>query len=253
MKNTAAAVVALALGCSSTALAAQEVAFVTCPIVQDTPTVPCWLVEHNGEELYMGVQVDSSSAFSPPSLGHKVLVEGTLTDRVECGARVIDPIKISIMPELSPECDEMRMAQPGVDISFVPRRPPGPSAGRLAYDTFEPEPDPEPPYEPQSFNIQFPFDELFTFSRAPALLDITDYAELTQARTVEVMARRGATRLDDGTLLMERSGIASQRAEQLIALLRHIGLTEAEFIIRADDTPVEGGPESRWTEVRIVP
>lgn len=253
MKTAITATAGLLLGCSSVAAAAQDVAFVTCPIVQDTPTVPCWLVEHGGEEFYMGVQVDSSSAFSPPSLGHMVLVEGTLTDREECGARVIDPITISVMPELSPECEEMRMVQPGVDISFVPRRPPGPSAGRLAYNTFEPEPDPEPPYEPRSFNLRFPFNELATFSRAPTLLDITDYAQLTSARTVEVIARRGATRLDDGTLLIERSGIAAQRAEQVITLLRHIGLTDAEFTIRADDTPVEGGPESRWTEVRIVP
>ena len=253
MRNTAAAIVVLALGCSSTVVAAQDVAFVSCPIVQDTPTVPCWLVEREGEEFYMGVQVDSSSAFSPPSLGHKVLVEGTLTDREECGARVIDPIKISIMPELSPECDELRMVRTGVDISFAPPRPPGPSAGRLAYDTFDPEPDPEPPFNPKSFDVRFPFDELVTFSRASTLLDITAYADLTHAHTVEVTARRGATRLDDGTLLVERPGIARQRADQVITLLRHIGLTHAEFIVRADDSPVEGGQESRWTEVRIVP
>ena len=52
--------------------------FVTCAIVQDTPSVPCWIANYRGETYYLGIQSDVSAPFNPPSLGHKVLVEGSV-------------------------------------------------------------------------------------------------------------------------------------------------------------------------------
>src|SRR5580700_11522463 len=51
--------------------------FVACPVLQDTDTVPCWLAEYRGELYFLGIQTDSGG-WSPPWLGHQVLVEGRL-------------------------------------------------------------------------------------------------------------------------------------------------------------------------------
>ena len=41
----------------------KRINFVSCPIVQDTATVPCWLSEYEGQEYYLGIQTDISADF----------------------------------------------------------------------------------------------------------------------------------------------------------------------------------------------
>ena len=67
----------------------RAISFVACPIFQDTNTVPCWLAEYEGETYFLGIQTDASG-WSPPWQGHKVLVEGTITDNPRvCGGIVL--------------------------------------------------------------------------------------------------------------------------------------------------------------------
>lgn len=230
-----------------------QVAFVSCPIVQDTPSVPCWLVEYQGETLYMGIQTDVSAEFNPPSLGHQVLVEGTITDREICGARVIDPIRISIMPELSPECDEMRPVRADVDLGFEPPRPPGPSLGRLAFDYIPETPSWSPPFEQMSFTVPYPYEGMIGFRSVFTMQPAFEYALGIEASRIEVVGYRSATRLSDGTLLIEREGIAMERAEEVARMLRGAGLENAEFAVSAHDEAIEGGPDVRRVEITIVP
>lgn len=229
-----------------------RLAFVACPIVQDTPTVPCWLVEYQGKTYYMGIQTDVSAPFNPPSLGHKVLVEGTPTDREICGAQVIEPIRISIIPELSPECDELRMARPGVDLGFDPPRPPGPSRGRLAFDYLDPPPVPQAPFAVRNFTVDYDFEGMVGFRTPRILQPALEYAQQSKASRLEVTGFRGATRLSDGKLLEEHAGIARERAEEIVRMFRGAGL-DTEFVIRAGDEAIEGGPENRKVDIRIVP
>jgi hypothetical protein len=232
----------------------RQMAFVTCPIVQDTPSVPCWLVEYEGETYYMGIQTDVSADFNPPSLGHMVLVEGTLTDREICGGKVIEPIKVSVMPELSPECDELRHVVPGLELGFEPPRPPGPSAGRLAFQAnFEPPPVPQPPYEPKNYTVHYSFDGMVSFSTPRVMTPALEYAQLSKAKKMRLEGYRGATQLDDGTLLEERPGIARARAEELAAMFRGAGLEDVEFEIVANDEAVPGGPDGRRVEITVLP
>jgi len=234
--------------------ARESIAFVSCPIVQDTPTVPCWLATHEGKEYYLGVQSDVSAPFNPPSLGHLVLVEGTVTDQMECGVPVIDPVTVSVLPELSPECDEMRTPMPGIDISFEPRRPPGPSNGRLAFAGFltPPEP-PKPPFDPKLFVIEYSFEGMVNFQTPRIMGPALEYAQLSDARRIEVTGHRGATRLSDGTLMAEHDGIARERAEEIVRMFRGAGLSETEFVVSANEAAVEGGPGNRKVELRIIP
>src|SRR5690606_31129550 len=63
-----------------------RISFVSCPIVRDTRTVPCWLSEYDGETYYLTIQSDVSAAVQPPMLGHQVLVEGVVSDAAPiCG------------------------------------------------------------------------------------------------------------------------------------------------------------------------
>ena len=76
---------------------ADYVNFVTCPIVRDTKTVPCWLAEYEGETYFLGVQQGSGAEFYPPQLGHSVLVEGRVASRTRvCGGLPLSPVSDSV-------------------------------------------------------------------------------------------------------------------------------------------------------------
>ena len=42
--------------------------FVSCPIVRDTASVPCWLSEYEGELYFLTLQTDVSAPVTPPWL-----------------------------------------------------------------------------------------------------------------------------------------------------------------------------------------
>ncbi|MXO58438.1 hypothetical protein GRI89_02605 [Altererythrobacter salegens] len=229
--------------------------FVACPIVQDTPTVPCWIVERDGETYYLGIQSDVSAPFNPPSLGHKVLVEGGVDRSAPriCGGLVIDPVTVSIMPEASPECDDLRMVNPHISLPFEPPRPPGPSMGRLAFTYPDPPAAPQPPFETKSFTVPYEFEGMVGFKTPRFLNPVLLYAQQTNARRVEIRGYRGATKLADGTLLAEHEGIARARAEEIAAMLLGAGIDQATYVVSADESPALGGPDNRRVEIRIVP
>src|ERR1700728_3988647 len=111
--------------------------FVACPVVQDTDTVPCWLAEYHGELYFLGIQTDSGG-WSPPWLGHQVLVEGRLAGGPRiCGGIALTsdygasnppsgtsdgrplptPPVVSVMRELDPSCNTLLPADPRFHIA----------------------------------------------------------------------------------------------------------------------------------------
>jgi len=214
--------------------------FVTCPIMRDTASVPCWLAEYQGEVYFLTLQTDVTSPVTPPWLGHRVLVEGTAaTDKPRiCGGVPLEPVVLSVLPELDASCNTILPAEERYNLTFEPPRPPGPSAGRLAFaaapsDAPRPAASPEPP---RSFTLRYDFDGLVVFRHAGELTAILDAARARKARTIAITGHRGAVLLSDGSTLTERTGIATQRAEQIATLLRGAGLTDIEYRVRADDT-----------------
>lgn len=239
--------------------------FVACPIVRDTQTVPCWLAEHEGELFYLGIQTDVSADFKPPYLGHRVLVEGIRNDdRQICGGIVLEPVRISAMPELDPSCNTEWPAEDRYVIDFNPR-PPGPSGGRLAYDAPLPQetgaPAPEHtdvprPYQPKTFTMTFDVDRSIAFRHPFDLEDIVDYANRVSATRIEVNGNRGSTLLSDGTVVTERAMTGKRRAEDVARLLRDYGL-QVEIRVNWSEEPVvpDGVDDwrSRSVDVRVVP
>jgi len=210
--------------------------FVSCPLVRDTKTVPCWLAEHDGELYYLGIQTDISADFDPPYLGHRALVEGVVAPNAEriCGGIVLDPVNVSTLPELDGACNTVLPAEDRYQVPFAPR-PPGPSGGRLA---FEPPPGAaaaKPALTgPQEFAIEYDFDTPIMARHADVLTQIFGYATQAHARHIVVRGYRGATLLSDGTVMTERDTLPEARAKEVAQLLIGAGLPRAEIEVIAE-------------------
>src|SRR5690606_18785666 len=176
--------------------------FVACPIVRDTSTVPCWLSEYDGELYYLGIQTDVSAPVHPPLLGHKVIVEGVVKEGPRiCGGVVLEPVQLSPVAERDANCNQVWPAEDRYTIDFNPR-PPGPSEGRLAFQTPVPPPPPEP--APRDFAIFYYFDGLIAGRNSGTLNQIVDYAVAIDASRVSIVAYQGDVLLSNGTTLTER-------------------------------------------------
>jgi hypothetical protein len=209
--------------------------FVSCPIVRDTASVPCWLAEYDGELYFLTLQTDVSAPVTPPWLGHKVLVEGTVaSDRPRiCGGIVLEPVVLSVLPELDASCNTLLPAEDRYNLTFEPPRPPGPSAGRLAFAGGPTPPKPAEP--PREFSLRYDFDGLVVFRHAGELTAILDAARALGARRVTIMGYRGTVLLSDGTTLTEQASLARRRAEQIATLLRGAGLTDVDYRVEWQD------------------
>jgi hypothetical protein len=237
------ATLAVWLAAVSVVTAQQPMNFVSCPIVRDTASVPCWLTEHEGELYFLTLQTDVSAPVTPPWLGHRVLVEGTVSAEPRiCGGKVLKPVRLSVL-DRDASCSTMLPAEERFNLTFEPPRPPGPSRGRLAFDN-APAPAPAPAVTPatREFAVSYPFDGLIGFNHAGLLTEVLAFARLVKAREIEIMGYRGAVRLSNGQTLVEDATIGKQRAEQVAMLLRGASLSEPSYTIgwRNEAAPATG-------------
>jgi hypothetical protein len=141
--------------------------FIACPIVRDTASVPCWLAEYDGELYFLTLQTDVSAPVNPPWLGHRVLVEGKRSDKARiCGGIPLEPVRLSVIAESDASCNQLLPAEDRYNLTFEPPRPPGPSGGRLAFNTL---PMPTQPAavkkEPQHYTLDYYFDGMVNSRR----------------------------------------------------------------------------------------
>ncbi len=282
-----------AFACAVAALAAaplaaqtgdKHISFVACPIMQDTNTVPCWLAEYEGETYFLGIQTDASG-WSPPWLGHKLLVEGTVTDNPRvCGGIVLEssgtiydkrvsgssngvelpnPPITSVMRELDSSCRTMLPEDPRFN-TIAARRGPGPNeppqprpAGAAPPQRPAPE-VPQPPYTAREYEMLYDFDSelaVFTINRIQEALR---YAETIEASAIEVTGYRASSLLSNGTVLEEAPFIAERRAHELENSLRMLGLPEGTRLeVRWEDAVLPGNGIDDWSRrrsvVRVIP
>jgi outer membrane protein OmpA-like peptidoglycan-associated protein len=223
--------------------AQQRLNFVSCPIVRDTASVPCWLAEYEGEVYFLTLQTDVSAPVTPPWLGHRVLVEGTVSAEPSiCGGKVLTPVRLSVL-ERDASCTTMLPAEERYNLTFEPPRPPGPSRGRLAFDAAPaPTAAPAPAAAIREFVVSYPFDGLVGFNHAGVLTGILEFARKVDAREIDIVGHRGAVRLSNGQTIIEEQTIARKRAEQVAALLQGAGLRGPTFKVswRDDAAPATG-------------
>ncbi len=211
--------------------------FVSCPIVRDTASVPCWLTEYEGELYYLTIQSDVTSPVTPPWLGHRVLVEGVVSDEPRiCGGIVLKPVHLSVMPEPDASCNAMWPAEEKYNLTFEPPRPPGPSKGRLAFDNGPAAPKPTAaPASIKEFVVPYDFDALVGFNHARVLTDVLEFARAVNAREIEIVGYRGAARLSNGQRMSEDADMGKRRAEQLATLLQGANLKSPSYKVSWQD------------------
>ncbi len=231
-----------------------RISFVSCPIIRDTRSVPCWLSDYQGDRYYLTIQSDVSAEVQPPMLGHQVLVEGVVTGKAQiCGGIVLSDVHLSVMPELDGNCNEQLPAEDRYTIDFNPR-PPGPSSGRLA---FAPDPGaarkppPPPPRGEQTMQVYFDFDRGVSFRHPAVLLSILNMARQIGAKRMHITGVRGAHRLSDGTLLQESPTIGQRRAEEVARLLAGAGLTVPATVDWIDGRAQADGIDD-WQSRRVT-
>ena len=202
------------------------VAFLACPIVRDSKAMPCWLAEKDGVTYYLGQQGSSASAFYPPQLKHQVFVEGFIKDpdKKSCGGIVVDPIVISVMPELDISCTTLLPAEDGLE----------PSA-----------PVPFPKYEPyaddtKEFQILYDFDSDFlTLHKTRIAGEAVRVAKIQKPDLIEIHAYRGKSKLSDGTFLEEKAAMVHRRASKMYDVF--VGLDLPKDKIRVIEHPKSVG------------
>jgi hypothetical protein len=241
--------------------------FVSCPIVRDTATVPCWLAEYDGELYFLTIQSDVSAPVTPPWLGHRVLVEGTVSKAPRiCGGIVLEPVRLSVLPERDASCNTMLPAESRYDLTFEPPRPPGPSKGRLAFAgpaapaaPAAPGAAPAAPRSPQpaapvrEFSVQYDFDGLVGFSHPAVLSQVLNYARQVDARSIDIQGLRGAVLLSNGQTMVEEASIGKRRAEQVAMLLRGAGLTSPAYTVTWLDRVAQvTGAEDHLTRRAVI-
>ena len=229
--------------------------FVACPIVRDTSTVPCWLAEYEGQTYFLTIQTDVSAPVNPPWLGHKVLVEGTVSDEPNiCGGIVLKPVTLSVMHELDGSCNTILPAEERYNLPFEAPRPPGPSMGRLAFGDPVMKPKAEQAEEPRSFELRYEFDSMVMFRHAQPLQKILEHAKQTAATQVTITGYRGATLLSNGQLMQEHKDIGRRRAEQVAELLRGAGLDNLKYDVQWKDEAkrAKGVEDAALRRVQVV-
>ena len=229
----------------------QQRNFVSCPIVRDTKTVPCFLAEYEGETYYLGIQQDITSEFHPPQLKHQVLVEGRIIEgpRV-CGGIPLQPVSISVLKEVNLACNTLLPAEPGLDAPAAPRGP-GPSSHR---------PEPAGPREPltgrQEFVVRYSFDDDYLeYAGNQVVTDAAAYAKRMGASSVRVSGYRATTLLSNGDRLVEKSGLAEMRAQNIATLLRGLAVSGVVVDWKNEPEPSDGqtDPSRRRVTILVTP
>ncbi len=247
------------------AQAADEAArlnFVACPIVRDTPQVPCWITRYKGETYFLGIQQDILADFYPPQLKHRILVEGVVSKAPRiCGGLVLKPVVVSVLPDIDLKCDRILPAGPyRVDFNA---RGAGPNHGGVPATGPAPPPRPPPPEPapaggPKTFTVRFDFDsDYMTLRNTPQVSGAALYAAANPGARVEVEGVRAATLLSDGRSLAETPVIAEQRAEKVAQALEEIGVAKTRLDVRWRDATAQASGNNdylnRRVDIRVTP
>lgn len=244
-------------------LSAQHKSFVACPIVRDTQSVPCFLAEHEGETYFLAIQQDIRAEQYPPQLLHEVLVEGTVAPgpRV-CGGIPLNPIHLSVLPEVNPACNTILPAEPGIDPP-PHRRPAGPSTQNIPADA-PPAPAPAPPqrftppFTEREFKIEFDFDSAFLFMPDTGVVNqAVAFVRAAKPKQVVITAHRAAAQLSNGKVITEREAIAKERAAAVTDLVKGLGVDPGSVTVRvASEVITPDGItdfERRLVSIRVTP
>jgi outer membrane protein OmpA-like peptidoglycan-associated protein len=244
--------------------------FVACPIVLDTEDIPCWVAEYEGERYFLAVQTGRSAGVTfVPQLKHRVLVEGTVQADAPrmCGGIVLGPVKLSVFPDVEPDCGTKL---PGDGYHVTGPRPIGPDGnppggrttavrvsrpgvpGRAQQDAqLKAEAAAGKPHE---FEVLYFFGSNYLpFPVEQATVDqAADYFAASSGAAVVVTGYRGEALLSNGGKLVEEAPLARERAQKVADILANFGVPKDRITVRWVDTPQNNQGVLDWTRRRVT-
>jgi len=206
-----------------------------------------------------------------PQLKHRVLVEGHVKQGAPiCGAIPIEG-RASVVAELDESCNVIapydgvvKGTAGGVFNSGTPQQrafaqdlarratlDPRLSVEPAILDP-PPTPPPPPPFESRTLVITYPFDS--DRGSGPGMLklrDLAQYAREARAKSVLVGGYRAASRLSDGTELIERSEIAQARASKIVTILIGLGVDKKATEAHWNNDVIAGNGDDDWKNRKI--
>jgi len=246
----------------------KRISFVACPYVQDSDPTPLWFADYEGTRYFLRGQQNMTAAVYEPDLGHKVLVEGVISNEPTVGGGVVlNPLWLSVMPELDSSCNKILPAD-GSRISFA-KRPPGPGsdgisraklrtpARNLAERLWDTDYKPDPVQrEVRTYTIYFGFDDA-TVVQYMKMQPLIKYARDIEAKSIEIVGHRAAIRLSNGETLVERAGVERERAEALQKIYNDYpfgkDVVKASWV--TDPPPADGTSDfaNRYVTITVTP
>jgi hypothetical protein len=211
----------------------QQKSFLACPIARDTRTVPCFVAEYEGETYFLG----TSQSEHVPQLKHEVLVEGRVMNgpRV-CGGLRLDPVAISVLPEVNLSCNLLLPAEPGIEVPAMPARP-------MTH---------EPSSGPHEFVLLYEFDS--DRANVEVVSQAAAYAKKIGGK-VKLTGSRASSLLSDGRKLVEHEGLAEKRANSVAEMLRGLGVSRVAVEVQKEAAPADGAsdPSHRRVVIQVTP
>lgn len=224
-----------------------HVNFVTCPIFRNGED-RCWLAEQGKTVYYIGRYGGGSA----PQLLHKALIQATVSDEPSsCGGVVLKPIRISVLPEIDYSCNTIlpdNGNRPSERVFYDL-----PAATQLLID--EPVPMPKAPFTDQQFVGQFDHDSAFLSLDLQQFVEtVANYAVASNADHVKVTGHIGNSKLDDGSVLVERALLARTRAQSVAAALIGLGVKPGSMEVAwvEESAPPDGVHDADRRSVEIA-
>ncbi len=253
----AAALILLLAAAPALAAPAAEVRFVACPTYRDTDAgrkSGCWLADSQED----GRRYDVSTSPTKPDWNYAVLVEGrAATDQADvCGGVVLDPVRVSILPERCVRAMLPAEGYPGRRF-VLPERNVRP--------LYEPRKPPPQPHVERTFEIPFEFGRSFVvYQLSDYLMDqAVAYALAVHARKVEITGWAATTpEVVSGRALAEPADLARARAEVAVQWMRSLGVPADRIQARwrTGARPIEmpgadglSEPSRRRVDIRVTP
>ena len=252
-----AAAIALLLAAAPAVVQAAELRFVACPVYRDTDAGKksgCWLAEDPQD----GRRYDVTPSPTKPDWNYAVLVEGRLAAAQTdvCGAVVLDPVRVSILPERCVRAMLPAEGYPGRKFVLPERNV------RPLYEARKPFPQ---PYAARTFEIPFEFGRSFiVYQLSDYLIDqAVAYATATHAAKVEITGWAATVPMTvSGRTLAEPTALARARAEVAAQWMTSLGVPKSHLVVRwrTGSKPIEmpgsdglSEPSRRRVDIRITP
>lgn len=255
---------------AATPKAGDYVAFVTCPLLRDTPELPCWMARYKGRLYYLGIQEGRThlSTWYQPQMKHKMLVQGVVAARPDvCGGVPLDRMTVSDLPEVSPECDTKMLPTQG----FVsPKgRPLGPDPSSVGGPQVLRGPAPGAPElytkadiaarRALRFDVHYNFDSDFLIfpQEQNRVVQLKEYVQAIGAREIRMTAHRASALLTGGKVIVENAAIPANRRDNIVTVLKAIGvpvdIIKSEVLTTPEPARGLGDNLGQRVDIEVIP